>query len=358
MSSKTFKKLPGVLSLTRRINVTDALFFNEMKDGSITPIKVMRGGLRGTQNVNKGSSSDPVEVNNIQVTDFAKTDPNAAAVLVRMGITFQSLKEGLNSCALSKGDDKDLLMDFKASYAGFLDRAIENGTGSSGLLEVCTRLARNAANGRWLWRNRQFAQSVLITVNCGSQAFSFDALSISLRDFDNYSDDEIALGKVIAAQLMGNSLGSLQVEARVSFGDGMSQSVEVFPSQNYLGGDKPKGFARSLYAVGESNLVSKPDIMELESTRLVGHAALRDTKVANALRTFDTWYEDFVDFRQPIAIEPTGASLDAQRAFRVGNTSSFAFARKMNELDVNSAEGMFLIAALIRGGVYSEGGDK
>lgn len=358
MTNQTFKKLPGVLSLTRRINVTDALFYNLLPDGSSSPIQVKRGGLRGTQNINKGSSADQVEVNNIQVTDFAKTAPDAVAVLVRMGVSFQPLKSGLNSCALSKGDDKDLLVNFRDSYFSFINRAGSNGTCSKGLQEVANRIARNIASGNWLWRNRQFAQAVEITATSGNEKLVFDALKVPARTFGNYSESEVALGNIIASQLMGESVGAIQVQARITFGEGMSHSVEVFPSQNYLGGDKPKGFARSLYAVGESDLVGKHDIMELESTRLVGQAALRDTKVANALRSFDTWYDDYDTNRMAIAIEPTGANLDAQRAFRIGDTSSFAYARKLNVIDVDSPEGMFMIAALIRGGVYSEGGDK
>ena len=92
----------------------------------------------------------------------------------------------------------------------------------------------------------------------------------------------------------------------------------------------------------------------------MGQAALRDQKVANALRTFDTWYPSFDDVRRPIAIEPNGASLEAQSFYRPVNSAASAFRLmgRLNEVDTASADGMFMLACLIRGGVYSGGKSK
>lgn len=353
-----FSKLPGVLSFTRRINVTDCLFFSGMPDGSLKPLLVTRSGLRGTQNINKKATGDRQEVSNIQLTDSAKTDVDAASLVVQMGIGFYSLQNGLNSCALSKTDDESLLGLFKASFNNFLERSAGATGISAGLQEVANRYARNIANGRWLWRNRQYAQTVSVTVQCGDDIMTFDALKTPLNRFDNYTANELKLGGYIASCLAGHAQHKLTVGAILNFGEGMNGSMEVYPSQNYLGGDKPKGFARSLYAVGESFLTPATDLMALQSSRIVGQAALRDTKVANALRTMDTWYPDFENHGLPISVEPCGANLDAQKMFRGNKESSFTFMRQLNATDVNSGEGMFMIAALIRGGVYSEGGDK
>lgn len=353
-----FSKLPGVLSFTRRINVTDCLFFNSMPDGSMKPLHVTRSGLRGTQNINKKATGERQEVSNIQLTDTAKTDVDAQALIVKMGVSFYPLSKGLNSCALSKTDDESLLSAFKASFTGFLQRTASPTEISEGLREVANRYARNIANGRWLWRNRQYAQTVRVDVTCGDETLTFNALKTPLNRFDNYSVDELNLGGVIASCLAGHAEHKLQVTAFLDFGEGMNSSMEVYPSQNYLGGDKPKGFARSLYAVGESFLAPQTDLMALQSNRIVGQAALRDRKVANALRTMDTWYPEFADNGQPISVEPCGANLDAQKRFRDTKESSFAYMRQLNLIEANSNEGMFMIAALIRGGVYSEGGDK
>lgn len=363
MSNATtvFKKLPGVLSLTRRLNVTDALFYSLHADGSEKKLTVKRGGLRGTQNINKKNDDKRPEVSNIQLTDTAKSDPHAVAVVVRSSVSFLPLSQGLHSCALGKTDADDLLIDFKASLTSFLARCSTEGTISNGLKEVANRYARNIANGGWLWRNRQFAAKVEIEVTCGNECFVFDALKIPLNRFENYSEGEIKIGQYIADALAGNGLHALQIKATLDFGQGMNANIEVYPSQNYLGGTKPKGFARSLYAVdteiATSNRDDKDDLMNFEAIRVIGHAALRDAKVANALRTFDTWFPAFKDHGLAIAVEPNGANLGAQQMFRTGDTSSFAYARRLNTISPDSEEGMFMIAALIRGGVYSEGGD-
>lgn len=359
MSTPTLKKLPAVLSLTRRLNVTDALFYSLREDGTEHKLLVKRGGLRGTQNINKKITEDRPEVSNIQLTDTAKTDSAAVAVVVKMGASFLPLDKGLHSCALSKKDDKELLSQFKGSLNSFLSKSIGQGAVSEGLLEVATRYARNIANGGWLWRNRQFAAGVTIEVTTGDEVFTFDALKIPLNRFDAYSDAETQLGKIIADALAGNAVHALQIRATLDFGTGLNANIEVYPSQNYLG-DKPKGFARSLYAVDTEDLSragSKDASLDFEAIRVVGHAALRDTKVANAFRTFDTWYEEFAENGLAIAVEPNGANLAAQRMFRNGKDSAFAYARQMNTLDPQSPEGMFMIASLIRGGVFSEGGD-
>lgn len=354
MSDIVLKKLPGVTSLTRRINVTDALFYSEMPDGSEKPILVRRLGLRGTQNVN-GDKKEGREVSNVQLTDTAKSDADAVGVIIKTGIRFIALRDGLHSCALAKSDDRDLLVNFKESLSGFLDRAISE---KSALLEIGCRYARNMANGRWLWRNRQFAQKVTVDVKVDGLLFTFDSLDIPLNEFDDYNASEMHIGKMIAYSLAGKNDLSFELIAKLDFGTSMNGSIEVYPSQNYLT-DKPKGFARSLYAVGESQLRSRPDMIEFEAMRIVGHAAIRDTKAANALRTIDTWYPDYDSYKMPIAVEPCGANLGTQVMHRIGKKdSSFAYFKKLNIIEPASDEGLFVIASMIRGGVYSEGGEK
>lgn len=361
-SNAVFKKLPGVLSLTRRINVTDALFYSLHANGHEEKLIVKRGGLRGTQNINKKLDGERHEVSNVQLTDSAKSDSQAVGVVVRTSLRFLPLRQGLNSCATSKKDPAELLADFKNSLTSFLDRSIGSGNTSTGLQEVANRYARNIANGGWLWRNRQFSSKVKIEVTCDQEKFEFDALKIPMNSFENYSESEIKVGKYIADSLAGNGDHTIKVKATLDFGDGLNANVEVYPSQNYLGGSKPKGFARSLYAVdiGTTSFGNddKDASMDFDAIRVIGQAALRDTKIANALRTFDTWFPKFKEHGLPIAVEPSGANLNAQCLFRNGETSSFAYARRLNTLSPDSEEGMFMIAALVRGGVYSEGGDS
>ncbi|PKO82572.1 MAG: type I-F CRISPR-associated protein Csy3 [Betaproteobacteria bacterium HGW-Betaproteobacteria-13] len=356
MNAPEFKKLPGVLAFQRGLVITDALFFNVLNEGQ-TPVMVVRHGIRGTQNVNKDGNAEKStaanakrqEVSNIQATDTAKLDAEAVALAVRFSLRFLDLKDVLFACAPSSTDADDLVRNYRKSVTDFIERAKTSG----GLEEVAQRFARNLANGRWLWRNRTVARRIEVHISvAGKVAASFDALATPLNHFDNITDDERKVAAYIADGLRGEDDAGLEIEARLDFG--VRGALEVFPSQNYVE-DKPRGFARPLYCLGAPERTNSPKGMEFESTRNMGHAALRDQKVGNALRTIDTWYPRYAEHGRPLPVEPNGASLEAQEFFRDRKTSAFEFARRLNTLDPSSPEGMFMIASLIRGGVFSGG---
>lgn len=353
----TFKKLPGVIAITRGIVIGDAVMYSELADGSLQPLPVIRHGIRGTQNVDLDGKEGTAgatkrrEVSNIQVTDSAKADPAAVALVVRFGVRFAPLGEMPLFVATGEKDSKEDADALRDSIVGFMARA--RGDSSAGLHEVARRYARNIANGRWLWRNRMVASAVTVTATLDDAAppLSFDALAIPLNRFEQYSANEETLARALLDGLQGHGHGGIEVQARVEMG--FAGSFEVYPSQNYLE-DKAKGFARSLYCLGVP--APKGD----HAVRQMGQAALRDQKVANALRTFDTWYPSFAEVGRPIAIEPNGASLEAQSFYRPVNSAASAFRLmgRLNEIDPASNEGMFMLACLIRGGVYSGGKSK
>lgn len=355
------KKLPGVLAFQRGLVISDAELFNEINgEYESHPVNVVRHGIRGTQNINKDGSDDTAvsgntkqrSVSNVQQTDSAKLDSQSDALVARFSIRFLDLKETLFSCAPGKSDgkkDTQKNLDYEVSVLrDSLDQFIRRAKDAAGLDEVACRIARNIANARWLWRNRVIASDITVTVNTQQEAIaSFNALQIPLNQFNDYSDAEQAVARVIAAGLRGHEVAALSVVARVEFGT--LGAIEVFPSQNYIE-DKPKGFARSLYRLGQPDK-SKPE----NGPRIMGRAAIRDQKISNALRTIDTWYPGFAEYGRPIPVEPNGANLEAQRFFRdQKGVSAFDLMRRLNLVDAATEEGMFMIACLIRGGVYSE----
>lgn len=361
MNAPEFKKLPGVLSFQRGLVITDAPFFNVLADGQ-SPVMVVRHGIRGTQNVNKSGDAEKstaaaakrAEVSNIQTTDTAKLDEHAQALAVRFGLRCLDLENVLFACAPSSTDKDDDVRNYRNSVRSFVERA----KASAGLDEVAARFARNIANGRWLWRNRTIARTVRVDVarvdadGRAEPLARFDALATPLNHFDAITDDERRVATVLADGLRGNDDSGLRIEAHVDFG--IAGAIEVFPSQNYVE-DKPRGFARPLYCLGAPDRSARSSGMDFASTRTMGHAALRDQKIGNALRTIDTWYPAYAEYGRPLPVEPNGASLEAQEFFRDKKTSAFEFARRLNTLDPASPDGMFMIASLIRGGVFSGG---
>lgn len=353
--SQVFKKLPGSLSLQRGSIISDGAFYNYFDNGNIEPLYVLHHGIRGTQNVagnkEKGAAlgnSKAREVSNIQQTESAKLAPDAK-LLVKFNIRFIDLSAILFACATGKNSDVDVGA-FREAFHSFIEKAKD----SDGLQDVARRYVRNIVNGRWLWRNRIIAENIVINVfeeNGAAKAeqpkHTFNALDISFNHFDDFTEAEIKLADVLVKGMQGDRATNLSIEAIVDFGMG---GIEVFPSQNYLE-DKPKGFSRSLYKISNEKLQR-----QATNTQLLGQAALRDQKIGNAIRTIDTWYPDFAITQKIIPVEPNGANLDAQEFFRIKDKSSaFDLMKKLAELDPNSDDGKFLLACIIRGGVYSEG---
>lgn len=363
---KTVKKLPGVLSFSRRHVITDGEMLSRMPGGADEPILVIRHGIRGTQNVIPGKGKDAQkaaakgerEVSNIQITETAKLDPKGTAMVVRFGLGMLDIAEALDACVGKDRGESDMI---RATIDDFTTRAKK----SDGLIEVARRYARNIANARWLWRNRTIASAIEVNVSKKyvdkkgkskvEKIATFDAKTIPMNSFDDYSKDEKRLGDEIAAQLRGESEEGLIVEAiLVMRADG---NVEVFPSQNYVE-NKPKGFARPLYKIGHPDAPETKTPSTFTDTRVMGYAALRDQKIFNALRTIDTWYPAFDDTGLPIAIEPMGANLGLQEFFRPKKASSFDMFKRLVDIDPDSTDGMFCIASFDRGGVYSESDKK
>lgn len=351
-----YKKLPGVLSFQRCFIVGDARFFSDV-DGSLIPLRVFRHGIRGTQNVNTSGddgstakSSDERNIVNVLTTESAKLAPESETLVTQFDMRTLDLDDALFACA-SYADNGAGSGEMRKSIANFVQRA----KSQSGVEALACRYARNIANGRWLWRNRLVAENVEVRVTRPGNAddeevASFDAFSIPLNDFSNYSEGERRLAKIIADGMIGNIGSKITVEARVCFG---VRGCEVFPSQNYIDKEnskkEAKGFARSLYKLGHQEVGEY-----LNGIYLMGQAALRDQKITNAIRTIDTWYADYGRHRKPIPVEPNGANLDAMQFFRQGEASAFNLLKRIDVIDPSSDEGLFIMACMMRGGVYSE----
>lgn len=350
---KSLNKLPSAMAIQRSVVLSDGLFFNVLENGQQTPVLVVEHGLRGTQNVNTAKGFDK-DVANPQRTESAKTDADAVKVSVRFDLRAAPLREGVTMCSEPGGGKpgKALGKDTREAIADFVARAVA----SKALEMLGLRYARNILNGRWLWRNRSYAQGVQVAVSeingkTLTPVANANALKVPLVHFNDPSADEEAIAKILARGWSGEECApALRIVATVDFG--VRGAIEVFPSQNYV--DKPKGFARSLY-----KLPLRDEAPELGSGFAVrGHAALRDQKIGNALRTIDTWYSDFGNQGVVTPIEPMGANLSVGDFLRDRKESAFELLKDIGITDPETSEGQFLLAILVRGGVFGEKSKK
>jgi len=352
-------KLPDVLSVQRGTIVSDGILSSlvQKSDGlaSGPAVRVIRHGIRGINN-----KLDSNGAANIQRTESAKTSPSAVGLRVEFAYRTIDAKRLLFACA-------DPV--YRKKLEGFVDRFFCEGVPE--FEEVCRRYARNILNGRWLWRNRILGEVCVTATDATGRAYS--GVGSRLRDFNAYTDDESSLAaNVIRSGLLGHNT-HVKVQGDVKFG--FQGEIEVFPSQNMVT-SKPKGFARSLYKV---DMIARKDLIAVMGSARqdgedagefaadmidMGRAALRDQKIGNAIRTIDTWYPGCHDEHQgmPIPIEPNGASLEHNCLYRDKDKSSakdlLVHVDEMQPSDSFNTKAAYLIALLVRGGVFSGDKDK
>ena len=236
----------------------------------------------------------------------------------------------------------------KPDFAAAIQQKVKVFKNSDNVKDLSFRYAYNIANGRFLWRNRVGAKEIEIQVHLDGEEspLSFNAYDFSLKDFEknNGSEKLAALTKEILKGLASDEdtcFAFMKVDAFVKLGDGQ----HVFPSQEMNMGEKKK-----------------------KLFHLDGTAAMHNVKIGNAIRTVDTWYGDTmlikaegkgktetvdVDARLPIAIEPYGSVTQHGRAYRPSKNDLYTLILNwLNDKDIESDQQKYVVANLIRGGVF------
>lgn len=354
-------KLPSVLAFRRGMVITDGLMTSIVdKAEKGPPVRVIRHGIRGVNNSPTLDRHGEIQVANVQRTESAKTSPNAIGLRVDWSIRTIHKRHLLASCSDHA---------FAKELHGFIDRFFRRGVPEFD--EVCLRYSRCIFRGAWLWKNELLGDVSVEARFDGTHGKRICASpGTRQQGFMDYTEDEKSLAAdVIATGLLdGSSDTFAEITGRVMFG--FQGAVEVFPSQNMVTGT-PKGFARSLYKVNPLSRHEMLDILRTEDGDDAGEfmgdmidmgwGAIRDQKIGNAIRTIDTWYPDYEKIGVPIPIEPSGENLDRNRLFREGKHGAKALLRRIEAMQPSATfnpEAAYLIAILIRGGVFSENSDK
>ena len=336
-------KTASVLAFERKLDPSDALLFAgdwaaRGDSGDWAPIALREKSVRGTiSNRLKGGAQDPAKLDaaiqspNLQTVDVATLPANADTLKVQFTLRVLAGTGQPSACN-------------DAAYRQKLLATVSDYVQQHGFAELAQRYAANLANGRFLWRNRIGAEQVEVRVSHlkGGEAvtqWTFNALSHSTHDLTASQSDAkhlSELAELIASGLHGKAHALLQITAFVRTGAGQ----EVFPSQELIldrgRGDKSK----TLYDVD-------------------GVAAIHSQKIGNALRTIDTWYPE-ASVNGPIAVEPYGSVTTQGRAYRQPKEKQDFYSLldgwiikdKTPEVDQQH----FVIATLIRGGVFGEAG--
>lgn len=335
-------KTASVLAFERKLDPSDALLYAgqwSQRDAldDWQPVTVREKSVRGTiSNRLKAKEQDPAKLDaaienpNLQTVDVATLPHDTDTLMARF--TLRVLGGAGTPSACNNAD-----------YQAKLQQAVTEYVQTQGFDELARRYAHNLANGRFLWRNRVGAEQVEVRIRRMeygkvAQEWTFDALSLSLRGFD--SDTQTSeLAQDIADALAGKRHLILEVIAFAHVGNGQ----EVFPSQELIlergRGDKSK----TLYQVG-------------------GVAGIHSQKLGNAIRTIDTWYPAPADGSDlgPIAVEPYGSVTTQGSAYRQPKQKVDFYSLLDNwmlkDQVPNTEQQHFVMATLIRGGVFGEAG--
>ncbi len=337
--SKNILVTASVLAFEKKLVPSDGRFYGtvwEKRTETATALKLQEKSVRGTisnrQKTTVLKQSD-IEKANLQTVDSCALGNDQDTLKLSFTLKILSGVEKPSACNSA---------EFNASYKQAATAYIE----SEGFTELAKRYATNIANGRFLWRNRVGAERIEVSVKVlnegDNSAWIFDAkkVGISATDFDN-NDAEIAqLAEKIAAALSGKTeFLLLEINAYAQVG----KAQDVYPSEELV---LDKGNSKSK----KSKILYHID----------GVAGMHSQKVGNALRTIDTWYPvPEGESLFPIAIEPYGAVTNLGKAYRTPAAKADfftlfdSFARGGS---LSKTEQHYVMAVLVRGGVFGESG--
>ena len=320
-------ELPNLLSFERKLENSDALMFSgnwtQQDKEDWQPIKIIPRLNRSTQSAQG-------------ISDDKKTQPNPVASSnddANLPLEHDTLKLSFTLRLIG-----NLGLPFACNSPDFetaIKQKVDEFKQTEMLDELSKRYAYNIANGRFLWRNRVGAKNITIKVKIDrqdsdekSKSLTFDAYKYSLNNFENADKDIIKLAEAIKEGLSSHTFIFISVDAFVELGSGQ----RVFPSQEMNMGEKRK----VLFKIHDQ-------------------AAMHNVKVGNALRTVDDWYPN-AEF--PIAAEPFGAVTQRGQAYRKSKIDLYTLmVAWVNDDKLSDEDKAYVVANLIRGGVFSKGGE-
>lgn len=329
MTNQTNKiELPTVLAFSRKLELSDAL----MKSGLWSdidnpekwePIKLYDKRNRATKSHYAAKDKEKAE-SNIAWGDNAMLPHDSDTLRVNFTLKIMGRLDELAGC--SEPEFEKRLKEVISAYREAPTFKV-----------LATRYANNIANGRFLWSNRVGAEQIKIRVKHKESAWEFDGYEYELNQFatppENSKLDQLI--KVIQNGLQEKRFEYLEITAFVKIGFGQ----RVWPSQEMVL-NIPKG--------------EKSKIL----FQLNDCAAMHSEKIGNALRTIDTWYED--ENVCAIAIEPYGSVPSRGKAYRSSKNDFYTLLKNWmsGKTEVSENDKHYIIATLIRGGVFGAKKDK
>jgi CRISPR-associated protein Csy3 len=306
------------------------------------PLKLNEKSVRGTisNRLKDAVKNDPLKLNaEVEKPNLQRVDSCALGVdqdTLKLHFTLKVLSGVQNPSACNN-------RTFNQTYT----KAAEKYIAEESFTELAKRYAINIANARYLWRNRVGAENIEVQVKKLNQntekTWLFNAIHTNLRDFDTTTQDINELANEIADALTGKQpflLLEINAFAQVGLGQDVYPSEELVLDKSTAKDKKSK----ILYHINDI-------------------AGMHSQKIGNALRTIDTWYPKYEEANVgAIAIEPYGAVTNLGIAYRNPKDKAdfytlfdrFACGGTL----ANKEDQHYVMAVLVRGGVFGESGKE
>lgn len=347
MAKKDEKKLT-VLAFEKKIVPSDAYMYGSMWEDRNTENKkviiVNEKSVRGTISNRLGKKDllnleQDVTNANLQVVDAASLLMNQDTLTLDFTLKFLSGVHKPSACNVPERYEKILEMGNKYVQ-------------KYGYKELAKRYALNIANGRFLWRNRIGAEKleIVVTAKLGTEdrSWKFNGYEYSITNFDKTDSkvEELAelIADVFSAETECNKESKyllLEISAHALLGKGQ----DIYPSEELILNKEKSSTTKKSKVLYQVN----------------GGAAMHSQKIGNAIRTIDTWYPLEVEnnIKLPIAVEPYGSVTSKGRAYRKAKDVNFYDlfdCYSIGESLDNEMDEHYVMAVLIRGGVFGESG--
>ena len=325
MAKKSSLTIPAVLAFSRKLEVSDALMTSGLWVDIDNPDQWKRITLHDKRNrathSQYGAKEEDKSKPNLSWGDDAALPHDADTLRISFSLKIMGQLEQPTAC-----DSPD--------FERKLTTAINSYRDNHQFRELAERYANNIVNGRFLWRNRCGASDIEIHVKHGERIWKFNAYEHSLDHFTSPSEgtDLAQLVQVIQNGLSGDSFEYIEVIAYAKMG---LLGQHVWPSQEMVLNIPKDKKSRILFNLNDC-------------------AAMHSEKIGNALRTIDTWYGTEAVSMRPIAVEPYGSVTSRGEAHRKTSNGFYTLLGKWlnNSEDVPVEQQHFIIATLIRGGVF------
>lgn len=355
----------GMLAYARSLQITEGLFYARRsgQNGTETPIEILEKGVRGQSSEdNAGKSAGK---SNPQSVEYAIIPQGHDGVQLKFSVRFMPFSLRPHACGNTEvGDAYGRLAD------GYRD--------AGGFRVLAELYVWNIANARFAWRNRFQSDEMKVAVTFEGQTLVFNPFVLSLDDPANKDElaaalvegDAEVLDELISGIAHGLSNGMNEAfVVKVIWDAVMEPGQEIFPSQEYLREALKKereNKASDQYGKPLKVLAKLPVFYD---NRKLMQASMHSQKIGAALRHIDIWHGS-EEHTAPIAVNPYGGVQETSAVLRKPETKKSFYDLRAKAADLIEAveaasspeqlsgDAHFVMANLVRGGVYGASGKK